>query len=132
MGSLDALLKDDTYSVLGILLYATTGDPHYSLLNELVYLLDNRSFINFLKYYEGQTLKVPTLEETQEALQLLLYYQYTEIDHLPNHEALDKAGLPRNKQRLATIRTEKFKKELESKNYQLGGIRNVVKNAKLQ
>jgi hypothetical protein len=132
MEHLDYLLKDDTYSILGILLYATSGNPRYSLLNELVYLMDNRSFVNFLKYYEGQTIQVPTLEETQEALRFLLYFQYAEIEGLGHYAAMDKAGIPRCKGKLVMTRLKQFKEELESKNYQIGGIQNVVKNAKVQ
>lgn len=132
LGCLDELIKDDTYSVLGILLYATSGNPRYSLLNELVYLMDNRSFVNFLKYFEGQTIQVPTLAETQDALRFLLYFQYKEVEGLSAHEALDKAGIPRSKAKLTTMRLDRFKRELESKDYQLGGIQNVVKNAKVQ
>lgn len=127
MDILDVCGLEDTYSMLGIMLYASSGNPEYSTFNELAYLLDNRSFVNLLKYYEGQTIKIPTMEETRKALRTLLLYQYYYVDGMDWNIALRKSGFSVDEGCKARVFVTKFKKELERKNYQTGGIQNVVK-----
>lgn len=129
MDLLNYLAKDDTYSMLAILLFATSGNPKYATLNELVYLLDNRSFINLMKYYEGQTIKIPSIEETTKALKLLLLYQYYEVEGMDWELALKKAGYDTDKFSSLSARTslQHFREKMGSKKYRIGGIKNVVK-----
>lgn len=125
------LNKDDTYSMLCLLLYASSDNPKYSLLHELAYILDNKSFVNFIKYFEGQTIEVPPIEEIQMSLKVLMLYQYYTIEKLPWHVAIEKAGFLPEETRYARSNLIQFIQELESKDYKLGGIRNVAKGIKL-
>ena len=48
--------------------------PEYTTLSELCYLLDVESFMKLLKYFGGQTIKIPTKEEFSDIIQVLLLY----------------------------------------------------------
>lgn len=127
MDVLKKLNKDETYSMLGLLLYASANNPDYSLLHELAYLLDNKSFVRFLKYFEGQTIQVPTIEETQKAIKLLMLYQYYTIEGMDWNVALDKAGFTPDEMYSARTSLDYFVQDLEKCDYKLGGIKNVCK-----
>jgi len=86
------LNKEDTYSMALMLLYLSSDNPDFAVLSELVFILDKDNFLNFIKYFEGQTLKIPTIEQISESLKLLLLYQYYKITNMSWHEALQKAG----------------------------------------
>jgi len=96
MNSTDNLIynlnKEDTYSMALMLLYLSSDNPDFSVLSELVFILDKSNFLNFIKYFEGQTLKIPNIEQISESLKLLLLYQYYKINNMSFHEALQKAG----------------------------------------
>lgn len=128
---LESLNKDDTYSMLGLLLYASSDNPRYALLNELAYILDNKSFVNFIKYFEGQTIQIPSIEEIQMSLKVLMLYQYYYIEEMSWEEAITKAGFLPSESIYARSNLIKFVQELESNDYKLGGIRNVAKGFKL-
>lgn len=126
-GKLD---KDETYSMLCLLLYASSDNPRYALLHELAYVLDNKSFVNFLKYFEGQTIEVPAIEDIQMSIKVLLLYQYNTVEDLPWDEALAKAGFLPGDSAYARSNLISFTQEIEKHDYKLGGIRNVAKGLK--
>ena len=92
MNDLNFLNPRDAYAVATALLYALRVQPQYSVISELPYLLDYDSFIKFIKYYGGQTIRVPTLEEMSEVFKLMLLYQYHEVDTLDWKTSLKKSG----------------------------------------
>ena len=118
------LTKEDTYGLMLLLLHVSSDNVRYSALNELAYILDYESFLNFIKYYEGQTIQVPTMEGIQTSLKTLLLFQYYNIDHLEWHEALNKAGFLMEETHSAKRRLKLFTKYIQEHDYKLGGIIN--------
>ena len=53
----------------------------YKNLSELIFLFDNyKGFKQFIKYYQGTTIEVPTVKELKQALRLLALFQKVNID----------------------------------------------------
>lgn len=119
--SLPDLDNDDLYSMSMMLLYASKDNPRYSTLSELMFILDHDNFLNFIKYFEGQTIEVPSLSDISESLKALLLYQYVEIEHQDFYQAMELVGIPREQSREAKKILNKFKKTVERYNYKIGG-----------
>lgn len=84
-------LKDaDTYSLILFALYKLKDVAEYRELSELAYILDKNSLLNFLEYFGGLTVKVPTIEELRNIVYTLLVYEYVNIDKLSIDEAIIK------------------------------------------
>ena len=130
MDFMDKFKREDTYSLMCVLLYASSDDPKYALLNELAYLTDSKSFSNIIKYYGGQTITIPTLEECQRALQILLVHYYYRTEGYEYEKALELAGVPSSERRSVASQLSRFEKKLDEKDYQSGGIHNVFKALK--
>lgn len=122
--SLSCLNKDDTYSMMLMMLYASNDNPRYSTLSELAYILDHDSFIKFIKYYEGQTIEVPTLQQTIDSLRLLMLFQYYKVEKKEWHEAIRLSGFPDSESFSAKHKLDKFCNQLERYDCKLGGILN--------
>lgn len=118
----NVLNKEDTYSMTLMLLYASTDNPRYSTLSELAYILDHDNFLNFIKYFEGQTIQIPTLSEVSDNLKLLTLFQYYTIEKIDWHEALEKAGFSLDETATARIKLNAFINQLERYDYKLGGL----------
>lgn len=73
--ALEELDKEDIYSLILFVLYRLKDVSEYSILSELIYLLDNKSFTNFLSYFEGQTIKVPKISDLMNIINALLFYE---------------------------------------------------------
>lgn len=112
------ITSEDTYSTALMLLFMFKDDPAYSTLSELVYILEHKSFINFLKYYEGQTITVPSLHDTVWSLRALLVYQYFYVDSMPWEEALQKAGFEHSDSGKVKRMMRKFYEAMEK--YKIG------------
>lgn len=115
--ALNRMKEPDIYSVLCGLLYELKDDPDYAILSELAYLLDNKSFINLIQYFGGQTVKIPTVDEVKECIQLLLLYQYVNIEKKPWKDALVMAGFSTSRGKYAHIHLDKLEKLLNNYNY---------------
>lgn len=89
---LSNLSKEESYSVALLLLSMIKDDPNYSVISELPYILDQKNFLELLRYYEGKTIKIPTLNELQRMMRVLLTYQYYIIDKYNWSEAIKMAG----------------------------------------
>lgn len=127
--SLKYLSKENTYSILGVMLYAASNNPNYALLNELAYLLDNQSFVNLLKYFEGQTITFPTWGETDRALKTLLVHQYYRIEGNSWKRSLELAGFAESESRVASTLLQNFERILGTRDFRKGGLRNVIKGS---
>lgn len=90
--NLDRLQKEDLYSVATALLYTLKDTPQYSTMSELFYILDYPNFLKLIKYYGGQEVRIPSHEEINEMLSILLLYQYREVEELEWEECLKKVG----------------------------------------
>lgn len=89
------LLNDEeTFTLSLVLLAHMHDDEKYKNLCELIFLFDNYSgFKQFIKYYEGQTIQVPTLKELKQCLRLLELFQKVVIDKKDFDECYSKLKL---------------------------------------
>lgn len=112
------LSEPDVYSTLCALLYALKDNPRYSVISELAYILDKKSFIKLVQYFGGLTIQIPSVDEVQHVIKLLLLYQYHEIEQLPWDKSLERAGYDRSESRSAQRYLVIIKKTLD--NYNVG------------
>jgi len=84
---LDSLEKTDVYSLMLFALYKIKAVPEYSTLSELAYILEKESLFNFLEYYGGTTIRVPTLEEFNQIIRALLLYQAVNLEGVEFNKA---------------------------------------------
>jgi hypothetical protein len=68
-------------------LYKIKAVPEYSTLSELAYILEKESLFNFLEYYGGTTIRVPTLEEFNQIIRALLLYQAVNLEGVEFNKA---------------------------------------------
>jgi hypothetical protein len=85
--ALDTLKTTDVMSLVLFALYKIKDIPEYATLSELVYLLDEKSLNNFLEYYGGTTIRVPTKHELMIVINTLLLYEFTKLDNMSFQEA---------------------------------------------
>lgn len=119
--SLEDISKEDALSIASSLLYSLRGFPQYSVVSELSYLLDYKSFIKLITYYNGMTIKIPSIDEVNDMLKVLLVYQYYEIEKLSWNEALIKAGYSTENSIEVKNKLSNLKKLLKSQ--EIGGRR---------
>lgn len=75
------LNEKETFLLSLIILAHMREDKKYHKLSELIYLFDNyKGFKQFIKFYEGQTIEVPSSLEVKQALRLLDLFQKVYID----------------------------------------------------
>lgn len=75
------LNEKETFLLSLMLLVHMKDDAKYKDLSELIFLFDNYDgFKQFIKYYEGRTIEVPTVKEVKGALRLLNLFQKVYID----------------------------------------------------
>ena len=115
----DELSRQDIYSAASALLYMLKDNPKYKATSELFYLTDYDSFLRLIKYFGGQTIAVPTFEELDEVLRILLVYQYSEVEELPWKDTLEKTGIPEEESLSTRSKLIVLKKFLS--NYKIGG-----------
>lgn len=89
--------EDDMLSISMFLLYKLVDSPDYSILGELPYILDKTNLLNLCAYFGGRTIKVPTLQELNSVLKLLMLYQYNKVEKIPYSEALKKLDIKNDK-----------------------------------
>lgn len=96
----DSLLKSirdmgDMYFVSQLLLAKLEqSKSNNRVIAELAYLLDNKSFMNLLLYFEGETIRIPTRAELKEVLQMMMIYYNYQILKKPWKQALQDLGIP--------------------------------------
>lgn len=99
---LDKLKTKDVYSLILFILYKLKEDKNYSTLSELAYILDKESLLNLCQYYGGLTIKIPTIEELENVLNVLLIYQKVDIEGNSLQQVLDNLGIRRRDKDLTT------------------------------
>lgn len=109
--------EQDVYSIMLSLMYDLRKVPEYTTLSELCYLLDVDSFMKFIRYFGGQTIKVPTKEEFSDVVQILLLFQYYEIEKRPWKDAVALAGFDSNRGKSARNKLDKLKETFEKYNF---------------
>lgn len=99
--NLDGLNREDVFAVATALLYSLKDSPQYSIVSELFYILDYDNFIRLIKYFGGSEIRIPSSEEINSILKLLLLYQYREVEEFSWEDSLRKAGISQDESRSA-------------------------------
>jgi hypothetical protein len=89
---LNALNSRDAVSIAISLLYVLRKDPQYTIVSELSYLLDENSFMKLIKYFGGETIRIPEFNEVNDMLKILLLYQYHTVNKNSWEESLKMSG----------------------------------------
>lgn len=92
MKDLKNLKEPDIYSASLFILYKLIDVDDYSVIGELPYVLDKTNLLNFCNYFGGQTIKVPTLNELYSIINIILLYQYVNVDKIDYNEAVKIIG----------------------------------------
>lgn len=74
------MTTDDVYSLILFALFKLKDTEEYSTLSELAYILDYDSLLNFLKYFGGTTITIPTVRDLKLAAKCLLLYQQVTVE----------------------------------------------------
>lgn len=93
--ALEELNKQDIYSLILFVLYKLKNVSEYSILSELVYILDNGSFSRFMSYFEGQTIKIPKIQDLKDIVNALLFYEKKINSSLTDEEILNELNIPK-------------------------------------
>lgn len=109
--------EPDVYALICGYLYEFKNIPEYSIISELAYLLNSESFVNLVDYFEGQTFTVPTKNEFQSAIKVLLLLQYFEVEGRPWKDSLIAAGYETCDGKAAQIQLNKLKSCIEKYNF---------------
>ena len=107
----------DVYSVICGFLYDLRDDPKYSVISELVYMCDQKSFMNLIKYLSGTSIKIPTAAEFSDCINTLLLFHYYEIEHKSWKEAIELSGYNNSTGKKAHNKLDKLKETLTKYNY---------------
>lgn len=121
--NLDALAKEDIYSVATALLYTLKDSPRYSVVSELFYILDHDNFLNLIKYFGGMEIRIPSVDEINELLKVILLYQYYVVEEIPWAESLTKSGFTNEESNSARMKLLSLKdlfrdQEIGNKKYE--------------
>ena len=88
-----ATLKDtDIWSLVLFALFKMRSIPEYSSLSELVYILDKSSVLKLCEYYGGMTLRIPTIDELEYLVYVLVLYQKVNIEKIDYDTAIKEVG----------------------------------------
>ena len=85
---LASMKMTDVYSLILFAIFKMKEIPEYSTISELSYVLDGNSLFNFLEYFGGTTIKVPTLSEFKVVVESLLLYQYVNVEGMNYNQAV--------------------------------------------
>lgn len=88
------LNEEETFTLSLILLAQMHKDKKYEKLSDLMFLFGTyKEFKQFIKYFEGQTLDIPSNQELRQCLKLLLLFQKTYIDKKDLRLSYDKLNI---------------------------------------
>ena len=118
------LNKKDTYSFLFSALYAADADPNYMLLSDLLYVLDEKTFKNFVSLFEGQTISVLSIDRISEMMIAIMIYTYHDVDKRPLDIVMKDLGLSVQSGTQGTSEYRKLKQLIKDKKVELGGMFN--------
>lgn len=86
--NLNRLKTKDINSMILFILFLLKDDPQMSTLSELAYILDKDTFITFLEYFGGMTIKIPTVKDFKLVVKCLLLHEYVNLQNLDFNKAL--------------------------------------------
>lgn len=100
---IEKLKTPDIYSLMLFVLYQMRGTEEMSTLSELIYVLDKKSFLQLCNYFGGKTITIPTMEEMERLIGVLVVYEQVELEKQPFEKAWRYAGFtPKDKEALDT------------------------------
>ena len=114
------LKETDMYSLAMFVLFKLRDIKEYSIVSELPYVLDKTNMLNFCTYFGGRTIKVPTVSELYNIINVILLYQYVNIDNIPYDEAVEKIGFKSSELRNVKIIYNKIGQVLKQYNFGRG------------
>lgn len=86
-------LKDiDIYSLSMFALYKLIEIPEYASISELPYILDKDNMLKLCEYFGGRTIRIPTISELESLMNILLLYQYVNIEGIEYQDAIKLIG----------------------------------------
>lgn len=97
MEELNALKVNDIFSLMLFAIYKMKDIPEYATLSELSYVLKKDSLLNFLQYFGGATITVPTMSELKIVIKALMLYQYVKLENIEFKKAVKMIDLEENK-----------------------------------
>ena len=75
------LNEEETFMLSIMLLAHMREDAKYTELSDLIFLFDDyKKFKQFIRYYEGKTIVVPTALELKQVLRLMTMFQLVYLD----------------------------------------------------
>lgn len=86
--SLNEMNEKDIYSMMLFALYKLKDDPAYSVLSELIYLVDKESLLKLLSVFEGMIIKIPRLSDLKTLVAALEVYQMVNVEGMEFKEAI--------------------------------------------
>lgn len=96
---LQKLKQIDIWSLMLFVLYRFQNIPEYSSISELAYILDEKNLLKLCEYFGGQTIKIPTIDQLEELIYSMLLYQYIDIEHIDDAEAVKLLHLDKSKEK---------------------------------
>lgn len=115
---IDEILDEKETFLLSLMLLAHLyNDEKYHDLSELIFLFDSfKGFKQFIKYYEGKTIEVPSIGELSRTMRLLELFQKVKIDKQDFDEnyARLKLGETGLNKKYCQSEIDKFYKHLET------------------
>ena len=97
---LEKLKQVDIWSLMLFVLYNFQKLPEYSALSELAYILDKQNLLKLCEYFGGQTLTIPTIDQLEETIYAMLLYQYIDIEHIDEKQALTLLHVDKSKEKM--------------------------------
>ena len=88
--ALDKLSLKDTYSMIMFILFQCHEIPEVAPLTQLIYLMKEEEVIRLLKYFGGQTITFPKVEDLEALIYMLTLYQEVELEGKPFDVAFGK------------------------------------------
>lgn len=83
-------MSDMYFTSLIILQKMHQSEYNESIIPELAYLLDKKSFINLIWYYGGKTITIPSKHELLETFKLIKLYHYVVLKGEPLKDSVTK------------------------------------------
>ncbi len=77
--NLETLRYEDIFSLVLFALYRLRDDQQFSTLSEMAYIMDKQTLLNFLEYFGGSNIKVPTLADLRLMVNALLIYEMVDL-----------------------------------------------------
>lgn len=97
------LKEVNLYPLLMFALYRIKDIPEYMEISRLSFILEKEDLLKLCKFFGGMTISIPTLEELERTLSILLLYEYVNIEKMDFIEACNLIGISED---IRVIKTE--------------------------